>query len=386
MNKLTKNKELIASCLFYLAYAIELGIMLIDKSALINPFEGRLFQITFLLCVIKVLMTKYSYKEWGLIAAFGILGAISYFATDRNEIIRIVMFVAASKGIDAKKLLQYTFYVTLAGVVLLMALSAFGVLGWNYVEADFDGDGPQGIIRRYCFGLGHPNAFHCMFFCIILLGIYYYFEKIQWYHYIVLLILNSFLFVFTQSKTGIGIVICTIFLAMLFRYKKTICEKKWVYIFGVLMLLNFYVISIIDAIYGWYLPVFKYLDRFLTGRFGCAYEDGGWRYWSLFSNPSNSNFFDMGYTRLFYWYGIIPAVIYLIVVGSIIWHCYKKKDIPSFIVILAFSIYTFVEAHAISVYIARNYIIILFFGCWNDVFHVRSVKERYFYQIFRIHD
>lgn len=386
MNKLTKNREVIANCLFYLAYAIELGIMLVDKSALINPFEGRLFQITFLLCVIKVLMTQYSYKEWGLIAAFGILGAISYFATGRNEIVRIVMFVAASKGIEAKKLLQYTFYVTLAGVVLLMALSAFGVLGWNYVESDFDGDGPQGMIRRYCFGLGHPNAFHCMFFSIVLLGIYSYLDKLKLSHELLLMVLNFLLFYFTKSKTGVIIVMATVILTIIYTYRKPLFYKKWIYVSGTIMIIGFNIVSVIDAIYGWNLPIFLYLDRYLTGRLGNSCEAGGTRYWSFFSHMDNVAFFDMGYIRMFYWYGIIPAIVYLLVVFLLIWHYYRKKDVAGFIVVLALSAYTFVEAHTVSVYIARNYIFILLFGCWNVVFHACSNKERYFYQIFRIHD
>lgn len=386
MNNLMKRKDRIALFLFYLAYAIELGIMLVDKSALINPFEGKLFRLTFLLCVVKIMMTKYSYKEWGLICVFSALGAISYFATGRNEIIRIVMFVAASKGIDGKKLLQYTFYVTLAGVLLLMALSAFGILGWNYVEADFDGDGPQGIIRRYCFGLGHPNAFHCMFFCVVLLGIYIYLEQLKSSHEILILVLNFFFYYFTKSKTGVIIVTCTVLLAILYTYRKTFFYKKWVYVSSIIMIICCNIVSVIDAIYGWYLPAFKYIDRYLTGRFGSACEDGGFRFWSLFSNPSNEQFFDMGYIRMFYWYGIIPVIIYLLVVFLLIWNCYRKQDVAGFIVILALSAYTFVEAHTVSVYIARNYIFVLLFGCWNEVFHACSSKERYFYQIFRIHN
>ena len=200
VKKTKSNMNKIADILFYLAYGIELGILLIDKSALLNPFEGRLFQITFILCLLKVFLTKYNTKEWLLIGVFCLLGVASYLATDRNEIIRVVMFVAASKGINIKKMMKYTFYVTLAGVLLLMLLSAGGILGWNYVESDFDGEGPGGLIRRYCFGLGHPNAFHCMMWTLILLAMYLWLEKMKWFHFALFALLNVTAGYFTKSK------------------------------------------------------------------------------------------------------------------------------------------------------------------------------------------
>ena len=52
---------------FYLAVMIEVLMVIVDKSAYTNPIEGRLFQLTFLLCLIKVVLTRYSWKEYGII-------------------------------------------------------------------------------------------------------------------------------------------------------------------------------------------------------------------------------------------------------------------------------------------------------------------------------
>ena len=88
--------------------------MIVDKSNYINPIEGQLFRVTFLLAAGKILCTKYSIKEWAVLMLFGILGIVSYKATGRNEILRIVAFIAACKGTDVKKLLKYVFYTTAA--------------------------------------------------------------------------------------------------------------------------------------------------------------------------------------------------------------------------------------------------------------------------------
>lgn len=381
MGKVALKRENIPLLLFYIAYAIEVAIVLIDKSAYINPIQGRLFQLTFVLCTLKVAMTRYTNKEWALMIAFLVLGAVSYLATDRNDIIRYVMFVAASKGIDLKKLLKATFWVTLIGVLLLMTLSLIGVLGWNYVEGDFDGDGPEGIMRRYCFGLGHPNALHCMFFCILLLAILVYWKKINIGHYIAIFIGNLILYCFTDSKTGMIITVVFVIGAVFFRYSEKTANSWYVGAAGILWIIFATIFSVLNAKYGYGIIGLEKLDQYLTGRLWIASAYGDTGYWSMFSVPQNTYFFDMGYNRLFYWYGVIPTVIYLLVICQYLYYLFKKKDYSAFWVVFTISIYTLVEAHFVSSYIARNYIIILLFGCWNEVFHVAGRDEKYFYQL-----
>ena len=70
--------EKAAEFFFFASLLLELVIVIIDKSDYINPLEGQLFRITFLLAAVKVLLTKYSKREWLWMCAFGILGLVSY--------------------------------------------------------------------------------------------------------------------------------------------------------------------------------------------------------------------------------------------------------------------------------------------------------------------
>ena len=110
MEKWFREKEGLLSKIayysFYIAVIIEVLMVIIDKSNYTNPIEGRLFQLTFLLFLIKVCLTKYTRREYAVILLFCLLGAASYFITERNEIIRLVMFVSACKNIEMKKCLK----------------------------------------------------------------------------------------------------------------------------------------------------------------------------------------------------------------------------------------------------------------------------------------
>lgn len=370
----------IGNILFYITLIIEIGVVLVDKSTFTNPIEGQIFRLTFLLCVLKIMITKYSLKEFGVMIIFFIVGAISYFITGRNEIIRVVFFIIASKDIDLKKALKLTFYMTLVGVLILVALSLTGTLGSMFLEVDYRGNGVE---KRYCLGLGHPNALHCMAWALLTLGIYLYFARLKWYHYLIMMLGNLGLYVLTVSRTGGIVAFMTILAAFILYLFPKLQNQKWIYILGALIVLFGVFFSVIMAVFGCSLEPLAWFDKYLTGRITWGYQWGNISYWSLFSNPENTAYFDNGFMRLFYWYGIIPGILYTIVNCFQVYWSYKKKDAAALLLIVMFSIYTVFEAHTISVYIARNYLLLLLIGVWTQVFCIEGGKDMYFWQLKR---
>lgn len=382
-----KNKILGANLLFYIAICTEIVIVIIDKSSFVNPLEGRLFQLTFVLCMLKIVMTKYNLKEWILIVLFLALGFVSDRITDRNEIIRFVAFIAASKGIDRNKTLKIVFYVTLVGILGLVILSLLGIFGDAYLLADYGRS--EGLEKRYCLGLGHPNALHCMFWALLTLGIYLYSGKLKWWNYVILMVINIGLFVLTDSRTGLLVSGFCILCGAIYSLCPSIKDKRWIYIIGGILLIAFVAFSIDAATYNGYFdadarPLMAWINSKMTGRIFEGGITGAIEKWSLFSDAEVKGYTDMGYIKLFHWYGIIPACIYILSILSLIKFCYKKRDISALLLISSFSIYTLVEAHAVSPYFGRNYLIMLFIGVWSEVFLAQKGVTGYFWQLKKI--
>lgn len=379
-----KRKEIfskIAYSCFYIGVIIEVLMVLVDKSALVNPFEGRLFQLTFLLFFIKVCLTRYSRKEYLVIALFLGLGVISYFVTGRNEIIRIIMFLAACKDIDMQKCLKLVFYMTLSGCALIMILSIMGIGGDMFLTQEY---GRGSIETRYTLGMGHPNALQCMVWALTVLCLYLYGEKMKWYLYFALLGVNVFFFLLTGSKTSLLVALFAIVYAGMYRFSKREVFKKICGVCGIVLTMGSVAISVVIAgnayqvyNYDWSIDrsavptFFKKLDIILTGRIRTLTENERWegtvRTWKLFSESANDYYFDLGWVRLFYWYGIIPAVIFIIVLLLILFYCYKQKQYSAMVLIVSFALYSVMEAHAVSVYLARNYVLFLIGAYWTGL-------------------
>ena len=374
------NREKAGSGLFFIALTIELLILLVDKSAITNPIEGRLFQITFLLFACKVCLTKYTAAEWTLIALFEMIGLISYLVTGRNEIIRIVTMIAACRDIGEKTVFSYMFRVVSAGCALIVLLSLFGVLGTVKMTAVFRADVEE---TRYCLGMGHPNSLHCMFFMLVLLFLYLYGSRMKKYWFGVLFLANILVFLLTGSKTGMAMTAFAVLMAAVLVSFPGLQEKKLAYGLTAALLGGCIVIAFVAAACSERLAYHDFLrmfDRLLSDRIINLYYDsashaGTLPTWTLLGVPENEYYFDLGWVRLFYWYGIIPALIYIFILFLLIREFYREKAYMGIVVLASLFIYTLVEAHIISVYLARDYTLFLIGGRFEKMFGVNKGKR-----------
>lgn len=378
--------------LFYIGLTIELLIVIVDKSNYLNPFEGRLFQITFLFFAMKLVLTDYSKREWCAIVILEAVAFLSYRITGANDLIRIVTFVAACKNIPLRQMLKYTFYVTLAGCVVIIFLSVTGIYGDISLTQAFGHEAAESTRyigedapeeTRYTLGMGHPNALSCMFLMLVVLGVYVYFAQMKWYLYLFIMPLNVGIYWLTGSKTSMLITTMFLVCACVLSYCKLLREKAFIYVCGVLVFalcIGFSVDAaacaqrVRDAQWNTFyyhfardnkhIVTLMRIDQHINGRIISLTDsdknDGMIHTWSVFSEPNNMEYyFDMGWVKLFYRYGIVPGCLYLFACLALLWQLYKKKDACGLLVFTILAIYTVVEAHLISVYIGRNFLLMM---------------------------
>lgn len=378
--------------LFYGGLTIELLIVIVDKSNLINPFEGRLFQITFLIFLLKLLLTDYSKKEWHWIVGLELLAFFSYWVTEANELIRIVTFVAACKNIPLKQMMRYAFYVTLAGCAVIVLLSVTGIYGDISLTQAYGRESAETTIyigvepakeTRYTLGMGHPNALSCMFLMLLVMAVYVYFERMKWYLYLFLMLLNVGVYALSGSKTSMLITTAFLAGACALTYCRFLREDRFGYLCGLLVFAVCIAFSVDAAVcaqrvrdvqwnefyYGEplddrHIVTLAKIDRRISGRIisltDTEANDGMIQTWSLFSRPENmEHYFDMGWVKVFYRYGIVPGIMYLLAHLALLWRIYRRKDACGLAVFTVLAVYTVVEAHLVSFYIGRNFLLMM---------------------------
>lgn len=348
--------------LFYLGLCIEILVVILDKSSWTNPYEGLMYRASFLLFAVRCLYClRRSSREENVVLVLALAAAVaSWRFGGRNDLVRIVIFLRAAGTIQVRKAMKVMFYGTLAGCAALVVLALTGVMGHLYQTYDYG----HGIETRWDLGLGHPNSLHCMAAMLLILALYLYEKRMKLYVYIMLGVGDILLYGLTHSNTACAIGLFAIVLSMLLHYWKRLAEGNLIYRLGELMVGGGLVFSVLCGLYNpskhaWMARI----DSVLTGRVSSlwttTFHEGTLSTWKWFSQRLNVCYFDLGWLRVVYWYGVIPALMIIGAMFLMMEHARKTKDRAGFVMLLSMALYTVFEAHLVSAYIGRNYALLL---------------------------
>lgn len=355
MNKWLDN---ICAGLFYLGLAAEILLVIWDKSSWTDPYMGQICRMTFLLfAVCCACSVRKSTMAEDIVFAIGVLiGALSWRFGGRNDLLRIVIFLRAAGTVSVPRAMKVTFVSSVLGCLGLVGLAFAGIQGHLYQTYDYG----HGVETRWDLGLGHPNSLHCMAAMLLIFGLYLFEKRMKLYLYVLLGVGNVLLYGLTRSNTAFAISMLALMLSLILHYGKKLAAGNAVYFLGELFLFGGLLFSVFCGIYRpsghWLL---EKLDHVLTGRISSlwttTFHEGTLSTWKWFGQRLNVCYFDLGWLRVVYWYGVIPAIVIIGLTFALLEHARKTRDKAAFMLLLCFGLYTVFEAHLVSAYIGRNY-------------------------------
>lgn len=341
--QLVKRQEKPGDIAFYIGIGIQLLLMVVGYGDWGIPFHGRLMQIAFALFCIKILTTEYSKTEWLMMVILGGIGVLSYVGTGDEYVVSVIVMIFATKSIDFKRVCKWILWIALAFTVITAFLSLCGVGGMAVDIRDY---GRGGIEARWCLGFGHANNLHGTVWYLVALVIYLFFEKLDWRHYLLLTVGNVILFYFTISKGGLIAAQLVIVAAVLLRYIRRLADMTWIYVCGILAVLGVFVISVVSVSVDWNKSsLLMLLDRLFTGRINLAYQHAHISTWKLLSSAGEfGDTVDNGWVTIFFNYGYIIGVFFVLFHIYLVYRTWKQKDGILLVVIASCIFYTFMEA------------------------------------------
>lgn len=355
MNKWLDN---ICAGLFYLGLAAEILLVIWDKSSWTDPYMGQICRMTFLLfAVCCACSVRKSTMTEDIVFAIGVLiGALSWRFGGRNDLLRIVIFLRAAGTVSVPRAMKVTFVSSVLGCLGLVGLAFAGIQGHLYQTYDYG----HGVETRWDLGLGHPNSLHCMAAMLLIFALYLFEKRMKLYLYVLLGVGNVLLYGLTRSNTAFAISMLALMLSLLLHYGKKLAAGNAVYFLGEVFLFGGLLFSVFCGIYR---PsdhrLLAKLDHVLTGRISSlwttTFHEGTLSTWKWFGQRLNVCYFDLGWLRVVYWYGVIPAIVIIGLTFALLEHARKTRDKAAFLLLLCFGLYTVFEAHLVSAYIGRNY-------------------------------
>lgn len=291
--------------LFYIAIALlaisDSGIQLLILTE-IGPGSRILRLISMSLLFCKVLMTRYTKKEFFILAPLGILSLYNYHIAGNIFGVYTILVIAASKDIDYSILFKTLFYSTLSAVVFVGILSFFEIGSPTQLTEDFG----RGLVEtRYCFGLYHPNIWHQAIGRCIIFGCIGHYKQLNIIHLLILFVFNYFIYRMSVSRTGLIAVSIILIMLIFYKYLSKFMHTLFVKICaitGMLGIYGLYVYYTSKLTGEYHLNAELFNWKVATGRLRQAVDFLSTHPIRLLSSrfPDDGTLFDCGFFRLFY--------------------------------------------------------------------------------------
>lgn len=354
---------------FYIGLLFEVFIFLLDRADWINVYQSYMFRVTFIFFVIKCICTKYDKRQVLFILGAAFFSIITYLICGKDEVVRATVFIIAMKDLDLKRTLRMNLFLTTIGIVVLGLLSIFGVMG-SLVATPGYADKADAFMLA--FGLGSSNTWAIQMWVLAALFVFLYYDRLSKWFYLILAVLGVVVYLLSKTNTALIMFFFTALGGFILSNFAKLQKSKIIYIlsgFVVLACTGFSVFAAKISKWWDFQPDWqRKLDTMLTGRITCiyAFENGGGvlSNWRLFGAKEFVQSFDMGIVRLFWWYGIIPGTLTIIAILILLYRQYKRSDYMGMLLVVSMIIFSVFEAHFISVFICRSYLLFMLGSEW----------------------
>lgn len=292
---------------------------------------SRMLRLTAMwLLFTKILLTKYSKKEFFILLPITVLALYNYSISGNIYCVYTVLVIACMKDVDYPTLFKTLFYSTLSSVVFVGILSFFDIGSPTQLTQDFG----RGLVEtRYCFGLYHPNIWHQAIARCIVFGCIGYYKQLNIIHLLILFSFNYFIYTLSVSRTGLLATWIFLILVIFYKYLSRLMHTflvKLCALIGLLSVYGLYVYFTYDFAVNWSLNSQLFDWKITTGRIQQAIKFLSYNPIKMFSSrfPDNGTLFDLGAFRLFYECGYLWAgLFFLAVLLLFIWALKNNWDI-----------------------------------------------------------
>ena len=315
----------------------------------------QIFVMCSILCLVMLILVQfksYTNNEVVVLIVLLIISILCFFESKDSSLIKLTLFIYASKMVDLKKCFKYDLILRIILFSILICLSYFSVAEdvISYYENNM----------RHSLGFTNPNALAMQSLIISFECILVYFNDKGLIIVILVLLFNVLINIYSGSRTSIFIIMIGLILILLYKYIPNIYKTKLVksiiiHSFIIFMIITFVLVFLFnsgnntivkfDYILSYRLTNISYYLQMLPLKlFG---QD-----LSFFNRT-----LDSCYAFITIGMGIIPTLVYGLFFYKMFKFIYKKREYLLLIIMFCFIIYGLSERLWLS--IDYNFFVIL---------------------------
>ena len=324
-------------------YYLFFSVMLFAKG--IGLYDGqKLYTLALILgftCwIAKIIVTRHSPVEYGIIAALFILSLAIYYHSNQIGIIIIVMTVLGMKDVPVDRVMKLGGVIWIATFSLSVIATLIGLRGDIFMAQSKLG---LGLIIRWALGQPHPNVLQISYMMICAFVLYSFRCRGRKLYALMLglTIGGLYFFLYSVSFTGIALTFIYLFLHI---YLTEWRGNKSLVIFEKALIIMILPICIVFSLVGpMYFPepLWSICNKALNTRFNIAREYMSLNPVSLFGSgycnelPPDLNNLDCSYVFCLMHYGIIFFIIFFATYEVLVIHLLKEDKRVELSIVLA---------------------------------------------------
>lgn len=300
----------------------------------------------FALAFLKILLSSYTRRQWVMQILLFLLTMIVYDRSREIGIFFIMFMIMGMKNISIKKVFRLGLWVwSVCSIVLCLA--SFTRLEHTIYRVHQKLG--LGHIFRWSLGFTHPNILHITYLLLCAFIVYELAERYSFKHFLLLMVGNVLVFIYSVSFTGFGIVVILLFGALYVQIRPRFCfvEKLAVnLVLPACMIFSFVLPSIIfESKYAYWIQKLNFL---LNTRIWLARQFLEPECMSLFGLrmselEQGSLAIDNSYIWGFVNYGIVPFALCMFAYLLLIVDYSRKQKTRELVLIVCFLAAGFTE-------------------------------------------
>lgn len=315
------------------------------------------FSMVFLL--VKICLDGYTKREWSLFILFISLAILSTLVNGKIALIFTVLTVFSMKNVSLKRLCKY-----LLGTELfifgnnLITHFSNGRIVDNTVRMNTDGTIES--ITRNALGFTHPNALHSWLVVVFCLVIYLNYSKLNYIHYIIMLIISLAFYSIDKSRSGLLISI----LLLCLTYGLPYLKRFKIIRSGIILSPTILAVTMIFLveIYGKHYSIVEKINTLLMNRVMFAsnflYNYPVSLLGSNTVDEINGSIIDSGFAELYIRYGLFIFLLSIIINTYMVVRMLRSNDYAALSIAIVFQVYNLTEPYGINIFINISYIFI----------------------------
>lgn len=299
--------------------------------------------LAFPFAAIKIFRTCWARKDLVRSIFLGLMGIAVWIFSAQTDVLIAAVVIIACKDIDIYKMFKLAFGIRATLFFTRTTLAVLGYLDMGYAPRYTSSEVYD---VRYTLGYGQPNTTHYELFIITVLALLLWHNRMRLPHYLCLLGYNFYIFRYTDSRTGIVLIIVTLVLVYLTDRKPGILLEKFIGRIGKYAYIAGAFFSLMGCILYRKWPAFRML-----GTFSSRFQTGLWvissKSFSLFGMRDINT--DLGMVEILYGRGIIVFITFLVAMTALMKSFSRRKMYTEEIIGIIYAVYNMMESCTTSI-------------------------------------